>query len=63
MWEKRGGQGRVSSGESRVRGEATVPTAAGEGGSLGDEELMLEEIWRCQRQTHLGAVMGENMIQ
>lgn len=53
----------MSSGESRVRGEATVPTAAGEGGSLGDEELMLEEIWRCQRQTHLGAVMGENMIQ
>ena len=49
MWEKRGAQGRVSSRESRVGGEATAPAAEGEEGSLGAEQRMLEEIWRCQR--------------
>lgn len=42
-----------------VGGEATAPTAGGQGGSLQAEELALEEVWRCQRRTHLGAVRGE----
>lgn len=41
--------GKASSAESRVGGEATALTMGGEGGSLGAEKLMLEEIWRCQR--------------
>lgn len=41
----------------------TAPAAGGQGGSLGSEELVLEEIWRCQRPIHLGAARGGNMIQ
>lgn len=42
-------------------GEVTAPAAGGQG--LGSAELVLEEIWRCQRPIHLGAARGGNMIQ